>query len=404
MKIKGNLLYGQSGGPSSVINSSAYGVISQALKHSDAIDEIYCATYGIQGVIDDKLINVSSLAKEEIELLKQTPGAAFGSCRHKLTDFGGNDFEYQKILDVFKKHNIRFFLYNGGNDSMDTCSKIADFMKKEGYECYVIGIPKTIDNDLAFTDHTPGYGSAAKYIANTVLQIACDSSSYQLERINVVEIMGRHAGWLTAASSLASIHGYGPDLIYLPENLFDMKEFICKSSAIYKQKNSCLIAVSEGLRDLDGNFLSEKKEKDAFGHEQLGGTANYIASFLEGLGFKNRGICLSAPQRCASEMISAVDQKEAIMVGAQAVDLAISGTSGLMVTLQRTADSPYKAVCSSCALDDAANAEKKVPDNMYNQDTHQMTKAFYDYALPLIQGEIHPAFDDGIVCLAKVRP
>jgi 6-phosphofructokinase 1 len=170
MKIKGNLLYGQSGGPSSVINSSAYGVISQALKHSDAIDEIYCATYGIQGVIDDKLINVSSLAKEEIELLKQTPGAAFGSCRHKLTDFGGNDFEYQKILDVFKKHNIRFFLYNGGNDSMDTCSKIADFMKKEGYECYVIGIPKTIDNDLAFTDHTPGYGSAAKYIANTVLQ------------------------------------------------------------------------------------------------------------------------------------------------------------------------------------------------------------------------------------------
>jgi 6-phosphofructokinase 1 len=402
-KIKGNLMYGQSGGPTSVINASAYGVINKALK-SDMIDDIYVMKHGIQGALNDALIKINDQYKKDIELLKHTPGSAFGSVRYKLKDYEQDDTDYKKLLSIFKKYNIRFFLYNGGNDSMDTCSKIARYMELSDYDVFVIGVPKTIDNDLPYTDHTPGFGSAAKYIANTIAEVAYDMLAYPVGKVTIVEIMGRHAGWLTAASGLANINGFGPDLIYLPERPFSIERFKSDVKRVYNQKKHCLIAVSEGIVNELGAFVFAKDGKDNFGHAQLGGVAAKLSELISReLGLSTRSVELSSSQRSASHFQSMVDVKEAIAVGEYAVELALNGKSNLMVGIDRVSNNPYKVEYSSHDLSACANFEKKLPDAMINDEGNGVTKEFIDYALPLIQGENKPKYHLGIQQFAKIK-
>ena len=281
-ELKGACIIGQSGGPTSVINASAYGVIRTALD-SGCITNVYGAEHGIKGVLEDRLFDMSQEDPKELELLKYTPSSALGSCRYKMKDPDEDDTDYKRILEVFKKHDVRYFFYNGGNDSMDTCNKISKYMQKVGYECRVMGVPKTIDNDLYGTDHCPGYASAAKYIATSLMEVYQDAHVYDTGMICIVEIMGRHAGWLTAAAALATKYGAGPDLIYLPETDFDMDTFLADVERIYKETGSCMVAVSEGIHYADGSFVSEAKTSatDGFGHAQLGGLAALLASIVK---------------------------------------------------------------------------------------------------------------------------
>ena len=400
MKSKGNVLYGQSGGPTSVINASAYGIITQSLAHRDIIDKIYCCHHGIDGILNDDLIDLSNVEIEKIELLPHTPGAAFGSVRHKLKSFNDDASEYERILNIFKKYNIRFFFYNGGNDSMDTCNKISKFLKSANYQCAVIGVPKTIDNDLPITDHTPGFGSAAKYIATTIAEIGCDAASYGKGRVTIVEIMGRNAGWLAASSKLAEMSGYGPDLIYLPEVTFDLDKFVEDVQKIYTQKSRCLVAVSEGIRDKNGHFISESQMLDAFGHKQMGGVSSYLANIIAGKGMKTRSIELSLLQRAANHLSSMCDINEAIEVGKKSVEVALNGHSDKMITIRRIDSHPYKIVYDETDLALVANAEKTVPSNMISKEQNNVNQKFIEYALPLIQGENKPIFKNGIIQFA----
>ena len=316
-ELKGACIIGQSGGPTSVINASAYGVIRTALD-SGCITNVYGAEHGIKGVLEDRLFDMSQEDPKELELLKYTPSSALGSCRYKMKDPDEDDTDYKRILEVFKKHDVRYFFYNGGNDSMDTCNKISKYMQKVGYECRVMGVPKTIDNDLYGTDHCPGYASAAKYIATSLMEVYQDAHVYDTGMICIVEIMGRHAGWLTAAAALATKYGAGPDLIYLPETDFDMDTFLADVERIYKETGSCMVAVSEGIHYADGSFVSEAKTSatDGFGHAQLGGLAALLASIVkEKTGAKVRGIELSLLQRCGAHLASETDSEEAVMAG-----------------------------------------------------------------------------------------
>ena len=320
-ELKGACIIGQSGGPTSVINASAYGVIRTALD-SGCITNVYGAEHGIKGVLEDRLFDMSQEDSKELELLKYTPSSALGSCRYKMKDPDEDDTDYKRILEVFKKHDVRYFFYNGGNDSMDTCNKISKYMQKVGYECRVMGVPKTIDNDLYGTDHCPGYASAAKYIATSLMEVYQDAHVYDTGMICIVEIMGRHAGWLTAAAALATKYGAGPDLIYLPETDFDMDTFLADVERIYKETGSCMVAVSEGIHYADGSFVSEAKTSatDGFGHAQLGGLAALLAGIVkEKTGAKVRGIELSLLQRCGAHLASETDIEEAVMAGRAAV-------------------------------------------------------------------------------------
>lgn len=402
--LKGNLLYGQSGGPTSVINASAYGVIQKALDHPERIDNIYVMKHGIQGALREELFKISEQDKEEIELLKHSPGSAFGSVRYKLKDFEIDDYDYQTLLMIFKKYNIRYFLYNGGNDSMDTCSKIARFMEGQNYEVSVIGVPKTIDNDLPYTDHTPGFGSAAKYIANTMSEVAYDMLAYPVGKVTIVEIMGRHAGWLTASAALANLNGFGPDLIYLPERPFDIERFKRDVTAVYEEKKNCLIAVSEGISDEDGNFVFAKGGKDHFGHSQLGGVAAKLSNIISReLNLPVRSVELSSTQRAAAHYQSLSDVNEAINVGKHAVHLALENKSNIMVGILRISDKPYQVKYIDLDLASCANFEKKIPDSMINFQGNGITQDFIDYALPLIQGEHEPKYNNGIQKFAKMK-
>ena len=294
-ELRGACIIGQSGGPTSVINASAYGVIDTALK-SGAITQVLGAEHGIKGVLADRLFDMGQEDPEELRLLKYTPSSALGSCRYKIADPELDDTDYKRILEVFKKHDVRYFFYNGGNDSMDTCNKINQYMQSVGYDCRVMGVPKTIDNDLFGTDHCPGYASAAKYIATSIMEVYQDAHVYDTGMIVVVEIMGRHAGWLTAASALAGEYGAGPDLIYLPETDFSMPDFIEDVKRIYQEKGNCIVAVSEGIHYENGDFVSEAKvaANDGFGHAQLGGLATILSQVLkEETGAKVRGIELN---------------------------------------------------------------------------------------------------------------
>ena len=398
-ELKGACIIGQSGGPTSVINASAYGVIDTALK-SGAITQVLGAEHGIKGVLNDRLFDMGLEDPEELALLKYTPASALGSCRYKIADPAKDDTDYKRILEVFRKHNVRYFFYNGGNDSMDTCNKINEYMQSVGYECRVMGVPKTIDNDLFGTDHCPGYASAAKYIATSFMEVSRDSKVYDTGMITIIECMGRHAGWLTAAAALANTKGDGPDLIYVPEVDFDMDKFVADVKRIYGEKKNCLVAVSEGIHYADGTFVSEAKASgtDGFGHAQLGGLAARLADVVKAAtGAKVRPIELSLLQRCAAHCASGTDMAESFMSGKVAVESAVSGITDKMVGFECTRGANgYHCEPKLFDLSLVANTEKKVPLEWINAEGNGVNQGFIDYCLPLIQGETDMVKEDGL--------
>lgn len=389
-KLIGSCIFGQSGGPTAVINASAYGVIRAALD-AEEITKVYGAAHGIKGVLEDKLYVMDEEDPKELELLLHTPSSELGSCRYKIADPDVDDTDYKRILEIFKKYNVRYFFYNGGNDSMDTCNKISRYMESVGYECRVMGVPKTIDNDLFGTDHCPGFASAAKYIATSCMEINKDARVYDNGMITIVEIMGRHAGWLAASAALATEFGSGPDLIYLPECDFDMDKFLADVDRIYNETGKVLVAVSEGIHYADGSFVSEAKTSatDGFGHAQLGGLATLLAEIVKNhTGAKVRGIELSLLQRCGAHLASATDIQEACNAGKKAVEQAVSGVTGKMVAFKREiVDGQYSCKLELLPLSSVANYEKKVPLEWINDEQNGLKHEFIDYVLPLIQGE-----------------
>ena len=405
-KLIGSCIFGQSGGPTAVINASAYGVIRAALD-AEEITKVYGAAHGIRGVLDDKLYVMDEEDPAELKLLLNTPSSELGSCRYKIADPEKDDTDYKRILEIFKKYNVRYFFYNGGNDSMDTCNKISRYMESVGYECRVMGVPKTIDNDLFGTDHCPGFASAAKYIATSCMEINKDARVYDNGMITVVEIMGRHAGWLAASAALATEFGSGPDLIYLPELDFDMEKFIADVERIYAANGKVLIAVSEGIHYADGRFVSEAKTSatDGFGHAQLGGLATMLAEVLkERTGAKVRGIELSLLQRCGAHLASKTDIDEAFGAGQEAVKQAINGTTGKMVAFEREyIDGKYHCKMVLLPLASVANFEKKVPVEWINEDGNGLKHEFIDYVLPLIQGEPELPLEHSLPRYARLK-
>ena len=388
-KLVGSCLIGQSGGPTAVINASAYGLIEAALQNK-AITKVYAAHYGISGVLNDQLMIMDEEDPENLRLMLQTPAAVLGSCRYKMTEPEENDKDYRRLLEIFQKYDIRYFFYNGGNDSMDTCNKISRFMREAGWECRVIGIPKTIDNDLMETDHCPGFASAAKYIATSIMEVARDSQAYEAGMITVIECMGRHAGWLTAASVLASYAGCGPDLIYVPEVDFDIEQFLADVRECCDRKGGCVIAVSEGIHYADGAFVSAAiSANDGFGHAQLGGLASRLAEVLkEEIGGKVRGIELSLLQRAAAHCASATDVKEAYEIGRFALESAIAGETGKMAGFRcQRGPAGYQCEYALFDLAAAANTEKLMPREWINEAGNFINAPYIDYCLPLIQGE-----------------
>ncbi|MDR0905619.1 MAG: 6-phosphofructokinase [Oscillospiraceae bacterium] len=402
--MTGSCIFAQSGGPTAVINASAYGVIKTALEAAE-ITNVYGAANGIVGILSDRLYDMSREDAYELSLLPNTPSSELGSCRYKLKSAGDDESDYIKLLDVFRRLDVRYFFYNGGNDSMDTCNKISRYLQSVNYECRVIGIPKTIDNDLCGTDHCPGFGSAAKYIATSVAEIYKDNYVYDTGSVTVVETMGRHAGWLAGSAALAGLAGCAPDLVYLPEVVFDMDRFIADVTAIYQAKKKCLIVASEGIAYADGSFVSEAKTSstDGFNHAQLGGLAAILADAIkQRTGAKVRGIELSLLQRAAAHLASKTDADEAFAVGEFAVRQAISGATDKMVAIQR-GDGAYAAELTLEPLSVAANNEKKVPRNWINADGNGVTREFFDYALPLIQGEPERVLENGLPRYARLK-
>jgi len=401
-KLIGACIFGQSGGPTSVINASAYGVIRTALDAPE-ITKVYGAAHGVVGVLSNILYDLDKEDAGELELLMNTPSSELGSCRYKIKD----ENDLRRIHEVFKKYDVRYFFYNGGNDSMDTCQKVSDYLERVGYECRVMGVPKTIDNDLVGTDHCPGFGSAAKYIATTVAEVSKDARVYDTGTITVIEIMGRHAGWLTGASALAGLAGIPPDFIYLPEIPFDMEKFLDNAEKTYRANRNCLITVSEGVRYADGVFVAEAATSgtDGFGHAQLGGTAARLAHAIgQRTGAKVRGIELSLLQRCAAHLASQTDIEEAYLAGKSAVEYAVSGGSGRMVAFEREEkNGAYHCGIRFQPLSMCANTEKKVPREWINEAGTYVTQEFIDYVLPLIQGENTMKIENGIPRFAKLK-
>ncbi|MBQ3879937.1 MAG: 6-phosphofructokinase [Oscillospiraceae bacterium] len=402
-QLKGACIIGQSGGPTSVINASAYGAIKTALD-SDVITKVYGACNGILGVLHDQLMDMGEEDPDELAKMKYTPSSALGSCRYKLKDCDEDETDYKRILEIFKKYDVRYFFYNGGNDSMDTCNKISKYMQRVGYDCRVMGIPKTIDNDLADTDHCPGFASAAKYIATSVMEVYHDARVYDTGMVTIIECMGRHAGWLTASAALANYRGFGADFIYLPEVDFDMDKFLADVETLYNKTGKVLVVVSEGIHDKDGKFITEygsalAQSKDSFGHAQLGGLASFLAETVKAkTGAKVRGIELSLLQRCAAHCASQTDIDESFAAGKAAVENAVAGITDKMVGFERSYDVDGKYVCNIKLFDlsEVANAEKKVPREWINAEGNGIEKGFIDYALPLIQGETKLPKVDGL--------
>ena len=404
-QLTGACIIGQSGGPTSVINASAQGVIQTALK-TGCITRVLGAAHGIKGVLDDKLYDMGQEDAAELDLLKYTPSSALGSCRYKLADPDVDDTDYKRILEIFKKYNVRYFFYNGGNDSMDTCNKISKYMQKMGYECRVMGVPKTIDNDLNGTDHCPGFASAAKYIATSCAEVWQDAHVYDTGMVTVIEIMGRHAGWLAGSAALASLVGCGPDLVYLPEVDFDMDEFISSVKAIYDKTGKCMVAVSEGIHYADGRFVSEAETSatDGFGHAQLGGLAAMLADVIKKqTGAKVRGIELSLLQRCGAHLSSKTDVDEAYLAGQTAVEAAVSGVTDKMVAFECDRTNGYSCKAVLQPLDIVANIEKKVPREWINEAGNGMKQEFIDFVLPLIQGEMDTPKENALPRFARLK-
>ena len=404
MGKKRNIIVGQSGGPTAVINSSLAGVYKTAKERG--FHKVYGMLHGIEGFLDEMYVDLSTQIHSDmdIELLKRTPSAFLGSCRFKLPEIHENPEIYEKIFSIMNKLEIEVFIYIGGNDSMDTIKKLSDYAIVKGHEQKFLGVPKTIDNDLALTDHTPGFGSAAKYIAASTKEVIRDAMglSYKRKMITIMEIMGRNAGWLTGATALAKTEDCcGPDLIYLPEIPFDVDRFLKKCSDLLEKKPSIVIAVSEGIKVPDGRYVCQlaggSDYVDAFGHRQLAGTAGYLASFLAAkTGCKTRAVELSTLQRSASHMASRVDINEAFMVGGAAVKAADEGDSGRMVVIDRVSDDPYMSAAGIYDVHKIANNEKLVPRSWVNREGNYVTREFIDYVEPLIQGNYQPFMVNGL--------
>ena len=401
--LKGRCVFAQSGGPTTVINASIAGGLLEALEN-ESVTGVLCAHHGIKGVLDEDFFDISLEDKAELEALKHTPASAFGSVRYKLKNPAEDDTDYRRILEVFKKYDVRYFFYNGGNDSMDTCDKISKYMQKSGYDVNVIGIPKTIDNDLCGTDHCPGYGSAAKYIANSIMEINRDASIYPSPLVVVVEIMGRNAGWLTAASKLASVNGFGADLIYLPETPFSYEKFLSDVKTVVDAKKYCVVAVSEGIRFENGKYVGEDQSStDVFGHSQLGGVCSILKAKAKSLGLKCKAVELNILQRCAAHCASDTDIEESFNAGRQAVKKAVDGETDKMIAFRRKPGETYEIEYVAEPLSSAANAEKKIPAEWITADGTNLTDDFVAYALPLIAGEPNRRLKNGLPVYAKLK-
>lgn len=402
--MKKNAIYAQSGGVTSVINSSAYGAIRSSL-NSSAIDNIYIAINGINGIVDETLINMKNISEKNIELLKYTPSSAFGSCRRKIKD--NNDLIFIKIFEIFKKLNVGYFFYNGGNDSMDTANKINNYAKSINYDLKVIGIPKTIDNDLPYTDHTPGFGSSAKYLATSMLEGSIDvkSMSKDSTKVFVLETMGRHAGWLAASTSMANVNNnFGPHIILLPEIPFNKDLFLKKVQDSINNNGYCSIAVSEGIKYPNENFISDLGYKDNFGNKQLGYAGKIISDMIYNeLSFKVHTSIPDYLQRSGRHIASLTDIEEAIKVGEKAVEYATNGISGYMVAFERISNSPYKIDFKLEKLDKIANKTKHLPAEFISEDGLYVTDKFIEYCKPLIQGELYPPYKNGIPDYLKLN-
>ena len=404
-KLIGNAVVGQSGGPTAAINATLAGVIRGFLEnvHDGAIGTLYGMRNGVEGLMQERLIDLGAYfdTEEKIRLLENTPAAALGSCRKKLPKVGEDDAFYEKMMGIFKKYNIRYFFYIGGNDSMDTVAKLSEYTKSHDYEMIVIGVPKTIDNDLVGTDHTPGFGSAAKYIAVTTQEIIRDCSVYQIPAVTIVEYMGRDAGWLTAASAIGRVvNGIEPDLVYLPERTFDLQAFLEDVRAALAKHPNVVVAVSEGLRFANGRYVGEGTQTgavDVFGHAYLAGTGKALEQAVKSeIGCKVRSIELNLPQRCASHLASKADLTESVRVGRGAVKAAGEGITRRMMIMQRRAGETYEIEISHADVSEIANQIRYVDDSFINARGNHVTDACCAYLLPLIQGEVEPRFENGL--------
>lgn len=404
-RLTGNAVVGQSGGPTAAINATLAGVIRGVREnvHDGCIKTLYGMRNGVEGLLEEKLVALTAIFDDDTKIttLENTPAAALGSCRKKLPDPDADAHVFEKLLDIFRKYDIRYFFYIGGNDSMDTVAKLSAYTRGHDYEMCIMGIPKTVDNDLVVTDHTPGYGSAAKYIAVTMQEIIRDCAVYTTKAVTIVEIMGRDAGWLTAAAAVGrAVSGYGPDLIYLPERNFNMTEFFEDLRAILEDHPNVVVAVSEGIHFYNGRYVCEGTSSgavDVFGHKALSGTGKALEiAVKEELGCKVRSVELNIPQRCAAHLASATDIEESVCVGREAVRAASQGVTRQMMTIERVSTNPYVTRISHSDVSAIANKIKAVDDKFINERGNNVTDECVEYLLPLIRGERTPEYVDGI--------
>ncbi len=402
-ELNGNVLIAQSGGPTAVINASLAGIITEALNH-ECIEEIYGGLNGIAGILAEELIDLASESQQTIRALRHTPGSALGTCRFKLK----KEQDFQRVIEVCKAHNIRYFFYIGGNDSQDTASKIAEAAQQQDYEMRVIGVPKTVDNDLVHTDHCPGYGSVVKFLATTIRELACDHEAMGNHNlVSIVEVMGRNAGWIAAGTTIAKRRNQAedaPHIILLPEVAFDANYFIAQVQECLKKNKYCVVVASEGLVDGNGNYVASNESKDSFGHSQLGGVGEYLQGLVEEnlAGVNARSCKLGHAQRAASHCSSLTDSNEAFLCGQAAVKAAVKGESGKMVSLVRTDSDKYGCETVLVNLSEIANGVKHFPEAWIAEDRISISYQFNKYILPLIQGEVQMPYENGLPVLAKL--
>jgi 6-phosphofructokinase 1 len=405
--VKANLFYAQSGGVTSVINASDCGVIETARQHKTQIGKIYAGLNGIIGALREDLIDTSKESAKTIAALRYTPSGAFGSCRYKLKSFAENQAEYLRLMEVFKAHDIRYFLYNGGGDSQDTANKISQFSLQQGFPITCIGIPKTVDNDLPITDNCPGFGSVAKYVAVSIREAGLDVASMceSSTKVFVMEVMGRHAGWIAGAAGLAAEQeGDAPHIILFPEIAFDKEKFLRKVKQCVNRYGYCAIVVSEGASYEDGSFLADAGGKDAFGHTQLGGVAPFIASMIkQELGYKYHWAVSDYLQRAARHIGSATDVEQSYAMGKAAVEFALAGKNAVMPTIVRNAGKKYSWSVGEAKLSDVANVEKTMPRDYISSDGYSITEKARAYFSPLIQGEDYPPYSNGLPQYARLK-